>query len=305
MELEKIVVVKKATRLEELLKRHATDSQVKFYLESRGESYGFYKNEHTAYIAGLQIVVGSIPNNVRSQIIDRELLSTFQFSGKDVVVVVGDPGLFVNVAKYVGEQPVIVANPDKERIDDVFTSCYADGFSQLMKKTLEGKIKIEKLTMAEARLDDGQVMYALNDLFIGKDSHVSARYEISHLDRTEKQSSSGIIVSTGTGSTGWRTSVMVGANAIAGVDYDGKNAVFPRDADYLEFVVREPFPSKVTGTKIVYGKITKATPLKISSNMPTNGVIFSDGIEQDYIEFNAGRTATIRPSEKKVYLVKG
>ena len=61
----------------------------------------------------------------------------------------------------------------------------------------------------------------------------------------------------------------------------------------------------INGTKVTHGKITKDNPLKVSSNMPSNGVIFSDGIESDYLEFNAGRTATIKPSEKKVYLVRG
>lgn len=303
MELEKIVVVKKATRLEELLKRHATSSQVKFYLESRNESYDFYKNEHAVYTSGLQKILEQMPGAMRSQVVDKEILPTYQFAEKDLIVVVGDPGLFVNVAKYVGNQPVVVVNPDPERIDDIFTTCYPNNFYQALKKVLDGKPNIETLTMAEARLDDGQVIYALNDLFIGKNTHVSARYEINHNGQSERQSSSGVIVSTGTGSTGWLTSVMVGSHSISNVSYDPKEAGFPRDSQYLSFVVREPFPSRMSGTKIVHGQVTAKNPLKISSNMPSNGVIFSDGIEDDYLEFNAGRSAVIKPAEKKVYLV--
>ena len=177
--------------------------------------------------------------------------------------------------------------------------------SEYARVSANGKVSMEKLTMAEARLDDGQVIYALNDLFIGKNTHVSARYELSYNGQSERQSSSGIIVSTGAGSTGWLTSVMVGSHSIANVDYQAEQAAFSRDAEYLRFAVREPFPSKMTATKIVHGDLTIKNPLRISSNMPSNGVIFSDGIESDYLEFNAGRTATIRPAEKKVYLVKG
>lgn len=304
--MEKIVVIKKKTQLEELLRRHATTSQVKFFLESRGESYDYYKDAHRDYRQGLEQTLAAIPATMRSQVVDKDHLGTFQFCEKDLVVVVGDPGLLVNVAKYVGHQPVIAVNPDQERFDDIFTTCFPDTFAIVLAKALDREIEVEKLTMAEASLDDGQKMYALNDLFIGQRTHVSARYVIAYNNHSERQSSSGIIVSTGTGSTGWMTSIVTGANAIAlGEDEVNDEVPFPRDADYLMFAVREPFPSKMTKTGIVYGKVTQRTPLRITSNMPENGVIFSDGIEADYLEFNAGKTVTIYPSQKKVYLIRG
>ena len=304
MKLEKIVVVKKETSLEELLARHATTSQVKFYLESRGESYEFYRAAQLDYQAGLEETLKGISSSVRSQVIDRKYLPTFQFGNKDLVVVVGDPGLVVNVAKYVGEQPIISVNPDPARFEGIFSACTPKGFPAKLRETLDNKVRIERLTMAEACLDDGQIMYAINDLFIGRDSHVSARYTIEYEGEKEMHSSSGIIVSTGTGSTGWLTSIMIGAHSIAGQNYSAAEARFPRDSDYLIFAVREPFPSKITGADIVYGEITRDSPLRIVSRMPERGVIFSDGIESDYLEFNAGRSAIIRPSEKGVNLVR-
>ncbi len=304
MNLEKIVVIQKATPFEELLRRHATTSQVKFYLQSRGESYEYYVNAHQDYRQGVQQTIAGITAAMRSQVVDKEHLPTFHFSEKDLVVVVGDPGLFVNAAKYVGEQPVIVVNPDPARFDDVFTSCSPATFSALLRKTLAGEAETENLTMAEASLNDGQTLLALNDFYIGRNNHVSARYEIELNHQRERQSSSGIIVSTGTGSTGWLTSVMVGAYHLAGVKRLSQEVPFPRDAPYLLFAVREPFPSKMTGTNLVYGKITKDSPLRIYSNMPEKGVIFSDGIESDYLSFNSGCTATIAPAKQKVHWVK-
>ncbi len=304
MGLEKIVVIKKATPFEELLRRHATTSQVRFYLESRGEPYGYYLDAHNDYQQGLQQTLKGVPTNLRSQVVDREHLSTFQFSEKDLVVVVGDPGLFVNAAKYVDKQPVVVVNPDAARFEDVFTTCTPTTFPALLHRTLGGEVDTEKLTMAEVRLNDGQTLLALNDLYIGRNNHVSARYEIELNQRRERQSSSGIIVSTGTGSSGWLTSVMMGAYRLAGIDQPSKEVPFPRDAPYLQFAVREPFPSKITGTNLVYDKITRGNPLRIYSNMPENGVIFSDGVESDYLSFNSGCIATIAPAEKKVHLVK-
>jgi hypothetical protein len=37
--------------------------------------------------------------------------------------------------------------------------------------------------------------------------------------------------------------------------------------------------------------------------MPESGVIFSDGIETDFVEFNSGTLATITLAEKRGYLV--
>ena len=67
----------------------------------------------------------------------------------------------------------------------------------------------------------------------------------------------------------------------------------------LSFAVREPYPSVSTGADIVMGKIKYGESLKLRSNMPEKGVIFSDGIEDDYIEFNSGTEVTITVAEKQ------
>jgi NAD kinase len=57
------------------------------------------------------------------------------------------------------------------------------------------------------------------------------------------------------------------------------------------------------GASLVYGVVTKYKPLVITSQMADNGIIFSDGVEADYLAFNAGFRATIRVAEKKAHLV--
>jgi len=153
------------------------------------------------------------------------------------------------------------------------------------------------VSMAEARLSDGQVLRAVNDLFIGPRSHTSALYDLSHDGHTERQSSSGLIVSTGLGSTAWIKSVVTGSVSIARAVGGGTVSVpyqpLPWDARELVFAVREPFPSRASQTGIVYGRIDADHPLQIRSRMPEQGVIFSDGIESDHLAFTAGIEATI------------
>ena len=79
---------------------------------------------------------------------------------------------------------------------------------------------------------------------------------------------------------------------------------FAWDADYLYFTVREPFPTKKTGASLVFGRVTAQQPLIIESQMGEQGVIFSDGIEQDFLEFNSGTRAVINIAERKGLLVE-
>jgi hypothetical protein len=163
--------------------------------------------------------------------------------------------------------------------------------------------------MAEAKLNDGQSLLAFNDLFIGVRSHVSARYLIQLGERQEHHSSSGLIVSTGVGSTGWLSSMFNMANGmLAGFSQQG-NALpslkLDWEAEQLVFVVREPFVSKTSAAGIVCGLVTPDSPLILQSEMPEGGVIFSDGVEADFLTFNAGTTATISLAGKKTNLVVG
>jgi hypothetical protein len=162
--------------------------------------------------------------------------------------------------------------------------------------------------MAQATLSDGQILYAVNDLFIGAQSHVSARYHIAVGKREEDHSSSGIIVSTGLGSSAWLISIVTGAAAIAGVlspHHTRIPAPAPMrwDSPNLVFSVREPFPSARTSTQLVRGKISAQRPLRLVSAMAGNGVIFSDGIESDFLAFIAGMHAVIQPAPKYGQLV--
>jgi hypothetical protein len=75
------------------------------------------------------------------------------------------------------------------------------------------------------------------------------------------------------------------------------------DAKRLKFVVREPFPSKASQATLIYGAVAKASTLRVRSLMGGNGVIFSDGIEADFLEFNSGTLATIKVADRVGHLV--
>src|SRR5262245_30002524 len=307
---DKLVVVTRRTALEDLVRRFNTRDQARFYVEHMGASFAEYQAAHDAYRAAAAALRESLPGAVRAQWVDREFLPTFTFGPRDLVVTLGPDGLVVNTAKYLDGQPLLALNPDPSRVDGVLVPFPVARADTALRSALAGALAARKITMARAELNDGQALDAVNDLFIGQKTHVSARYRLRFDGREEDQSSSGIIVSTGAGSTGWYRSVLTGAAGVVGAIVGEKAVVpvresyrFDWQADRLVFSVREPFISKVSSAGIVTGWVTRRKPLEVVSQMPQNGVIFSDGVEEDNLAFNSGAIARIGVAGRKLHLL--
>ncbi|WP_411342781.1 sugar kinase [Paenibacillus sp. WLX1005] len=305
----KIVLVKRRTRLQELIVRYNTVQQAQFYIERLGADFGDYVQEDHHYQLALEQATVQLQQLGRVQLLDREHVPSFIFGPDDVVVVLGQDGLVANTMKYATELPLIGVNPDPQRWDGVLLPFRVQELQPLLTDVFARRRQVKEVRLARAQLNDGQVLYGVNDLFIGRKTHVSARYQISYGSVMEQQSSSGIIISTGMGSTGWFKSVLAGAAGIMNAA-NGRQDIQPPsvpssfgwDSPYLYYSVREPFPSRNTSTDLVFGRI-EHDPLRIVSQMPEDGVIFSDGVESDYLEFNSGVSATISIAQQKAHLV--
>ena len=309
---KKIIVVTREARLGGLLRRFNTKRQAKFYVEHLGGDFSDYTAEQDTYQAAIEETDAILRPLGLVQFIDRAFLPNFVFGPDDTVVVLGQDGLVANTLKYTGARPVVGVNPDPRRFDGVLLPFLVRDLAKVMPDALAGRRPHKHVTMAQASLNDGRTLFAVNDFFIGPRSHVSARYIIRHGRRQETHSSSGVIVSTGLGSTGWLKSLLAGADAVSAAVHGGSTATTPErpplppmgwDADYLYFTVREPFPSRTTAATLVFGAVTGREPLRLTSQMPENGVIFSDGIEVDFLEFNSGAEAQIAVAERKGRLV--
>ena len=223
------------------------------------------------------------------------------------MVTLGQDGLVANTAKYVGKQPVVAVNPDPERFDGILLPFLPGQTGRALEEVISGKCRIRSVTLAEACLNDGQRLLAFNDLFLGAQTHVSARYRIRWAKAEEPQSSSGVLVSTGAGSTGWVSSVFNMASGVAALA--GGHTVKPMRLDWedrrLLFVVREPFISRHSKAGIVAGIVEHQQTLELDSLMPSGGVIFSDGVEADFLQFNSGSSVIVRAAAETAQLVVG
>ena len=305
---EKVVLVTRRTRLADLLTRLHTKGQAKFYLERAGLDFHDYEEEDDTYRRALDRVQAALHGAMKVHVIDRSLLSTYLFAASDVVLALGQDGLVANAAKYVGAQPLLGVNPDPARFDGVLLPFSVPQARPALEALLEGRALVRSVTLAEAALRDGQRLLAFNDLYLGARTHVSARYRLAAPEGApEAQSSSGVIVSTGAGSTGWVSSVFnmaqgvsrfLGAPGGAGVRLDWED---PR----LLWVVREPFVSRHSSADHTAGYVRPGQALELESLMPSGGVIFSDGMESDCVAFDSGAVAAIRPAAQRAHLVVG
>jgi len=235
-----------------------------------------YDEEHKVFYESFNALQKNLGNVIKFKVVQQDFLPNFLFTEKDLVLVIGQDGLVANTAKYVHNIPIIAVNPDPLRYDGILLPFNQQTAIEAVQNVLSDNYRFEMVSMAEAILNDGQRLLAFNDLFIGPSSHISARYQISLGDYSENHSSSGIIVSTGAGSTGWMSSLFNMANSIHET-FSNIQAIpyqpLARDSEQLVFIVREPFLSKTSKINLTSGILNPGNELIIESHMPQNGII--------------------------------
>lgn len=291
----KFVVVTRRTRLADVVARNSTRSLAKFRVAQAGGDWSDLEQENGSYENSLELLRTRLAPLARVVTLERSYLPTHVFGPDDVLVCVGQDGLVANTLKYTTGQYVLGVNPDPARFDGVllgWTGSQLARIATAAEAALDNRLPARRVAMAEARLADHQTLRGVNDLFIGVRDHSSARYRIAAGGKRERQSSSGVIVTTGLGSTGWLKSILSTSCSVsaglAGQELPaGRTVKLGWDSRELVFSVREAFPSKWTQTGLVFGRIRSDETLAIESENPENGVIFSDGMQRDAIEFNA------------------
>ncbi|MDZ4352613.1 MAG: hypothetical protein U1B81_08330 [Arthrobacter sp.] len=294
----RLVIVHRRTELQELLGRHATRGQAEFFLRTRGRTLRDVQERHDGLTAALATVRAAVPAEWRHAEVERADLSRFLLTPEDIIAVVGQDGLVANAAKYLNGQPVIGIDPEPGTNPGVLVRHTPDAAAKLLREAgLDGPLKrlrCQELATVTARLDDGQELSGLNEVFIGHASHQSARYQLTTPDGlAERHSSSGLIVSTGTGATGWCASIAL--------ERGGRALPAPTDPR-LAWFVREAWPSPITGTSLTEGVLAAGEALRVTV---ASGqlVVFGDGMEDDRLTASWGQEIMVQLGERPLRLV--
>ncbi|KIX64923.1 hypothetical protein SF23_20670, partial [Streptomyces sp. MBRL 10] len=157
--------------------------------------------------------------------------------------------------------------------------------------------RAEELTMVEAVADDTQRLLALNEIYLGSPGHQTARYRLATGDadgQGESQASSGVLVGTGTGATGWLRSLWLER---------GSTADLPAPCERrLLWFVREAWPSPTTGTTRVTGELGRGEGLRLTVESDRM-VVFGDGMEGDALDLTWGQSVRLGIAATSLRLV--
>jgi len=291
------VLVHRRTEYEELLARHGTHGQAEFFLTSRGRSIGEVAQRHHRTRRALADVAAAVPVRWRQTRVERADLDRFLFAPEDVVVVVGQDGLVANTAKYLTGQPVVGIDTEPGRNPGVLVRHRAADAPRLLRAAVAHDTAVDELTMVEAVADDTQRLLALNEIYLGRPGHQTSRYRLGpddDPDAAEPQASSGVLVGTGTGATGWLGSLWRERGA-------RRPLPAPSDAR-LVWYVREAWPSPATRTSLVEGVLTGSQRLRLTVESDRL-VAFGDGMESDALDLTWGQTIRVGVSGTSLRLL--
>jgi hypothetical protein len=290
----RVVLVTRETELQALLARHATLGQARFFLEQRGQRIEDVVARHETQVRAIARARASVPDDWSFAHVERASLDRFLFAGNDLVVALGQDGLVANLAKYLSGQPVFGVTPDPMAYEGVLTRHPVTGLAVLLHRHAAGDADISSRVMVEARVAGAGRLRALNEVFVGHRSHQSARYLLQFGGKEEFQSSSGVILATGTGMTGWARSIAMAAHDSLTVDPAAAAGAF---------FVREPWPSRHSGATLRAGLVHAGAQLTLTSRISEGGVVFADGIEQDFLGFDWGTEVTLGIAGERLTLV--
>ncbi|MET3804093.1 hypothetical protein ABIB25_001079 [Nakamurella sp. UYEF19] len=286
----RVVLVHRASEYTELVHRHGTRGQAQFFLSQRGLDLADVARRHQELERAITAVSAAVPVSWRRGSVERQDLAQFLFAPEDILVVVGQDGLVPNVAKYLAGQTVIGVNPGSE--PGILVRHSPADAPELMLAAAGGGLAVQARTMVAATSDDGQELLALNEIYLGQVTHQTARYTLRSPSGAERQASSGVLVSTGTGATGWCGSAWLERHS---------ELVLPQPTDRgLGWFVREAWPSPGTGTRLTQGVLHEdRLELQIESD---SLVAFGDGMESDSITLTRGQQVRIEIADRTLNL---
>jgi NAD kinase len=290
------VLVHRRTELQELVERHGTHGQAEFFLASRGRRLADVERSHKLVQDAITAVAAAIPGSWRRGTVERADLPRFMFEPGDIIVVVGQDGLVANVAKYLDGQCIVGINAEPARNPGILVPHPPRAAAALLAAAARPGSSVSPLVMVAARTDDGQELLALNEIYIGSPAHQTARYTISLPNEvTETQASSGIIVATGTGATGWCRSAWLERHS---------TLQLPRPNDQrLAWFVREAWPSPTTGTDRTEGELAAGQQLRLTA-AADQLVLFGDGVETDALPLSWGQTVSLGIAQRTLNLLR-
>ena len=193
--LPRCVLVERQTEFRDLLARHGTREQARFFLAQRGLALADVEERHLHHEELRARVLGAIPPAWRTATVLRPDLDRFLFAADDIVLVLG-PGRAGGQRRQVPRRPAgDRAQPGAGPLPRRARQPAARGGRRPVRRPDGGRgARSRSGRWCRPASTTARTLLALNEIFVGHRSHQSARYRLAVGDRHEHQSSSGLIV---------------------------------------------------------------------------------------------------------------
>jgi len=205
-------------------------------------------------------------HSIPVQIVHRDELTKQMTRGVDFIIITGGDGTFLQSSHYILKStPVMGINPDPPTSYGFYTGKNHTDYMKKIHKVLQGKQKYTKLYRLKVTIGKRIVpLRVLNEVFYANQNPAQITY---YRINGEMQMSSGVIISTASGSTAWSKS--------AG------GMVLPITSDKFQFIVREPYVNKFPESKNFHQVMKKNQKVEIEDLMG-DSFIAIDGTEVSY-----------------------
>jgi len=205
-------------------------------------------------------------NKIKYRATRRVNFTKAMVKNRDLVITVGGDGTFLKAAHYIGDTPIFSVSSDVRYNEAFYARATQKDFNKKFEKLLKGKFKITKIPRLQAKLNGKIIPFlAVNEVFVGsKHPYHTSRYWITINGKKEFQKSSGVIIATRSGSTGWAKSA------------SRKSLNIPKNG--FGYVIREPYIGRLTKSKLLGGALSKNDVVKIISSLH-GGIVVIDSSE--------------------------
>jgi len=162
----------------------------------------------------------------------KNTLTKGELADMDLAISIGGDGTALSASHFVEDKPLLAVNSSPETSVGALTTLNLGELKEKLEQISKKNFKTENLERIEVAINGKPAEHlALNEVFIASEKayHIS-KYKIKFKNEEELQRSSGLIFSTGTGSTAWFKSA-------GGIP-------FSPQSKFIRMIVREPYCGK-------------------------------------------------------------
>lgn len=296
VDLSKILIARKRSILEyDMQKYHRSEAEMLQRYQKMGMDIEKIKESHEKQLQSLKEIQKALPlaTVVVGEFLTKKIVRKYQ-----AVVSLGGDNLFLYAASFLINKPIIGINSDPSRSEGAILNFTPKNFSQLVPKLAQGTYKIEPWVRLKTTVNSKTLpCLAVGEVFIGaKERLITSRYSLEFDGKEEEHKDSGLLIATGTGSTGWYRSAASCCHQ--------KAAKFSKSTPEARFISTETYYGSLTGRKLAQGTILPGQKIKITWFAHGKGVVSLDYSPQGRLHYlNRGAQVTVEIADQPLLVI--